>query len=92
MKVEEIFDKVAPMVEQLEADQDTALLMLGSDKERNCGAIRGNARTMITMLVEQMLKEKDIEMVIMKAAEVFLDVIDEEEAKGNAKGKQQKLS
>ena len=35
MKVEEIFDKVAPMVEQLEADQDTALLMLGSDKERN---------------------------------------------------------
>ena len=92
MKVEEIFDKVAPMVEQLEADQDTALLMLGSDKERNCGAIRGNTRTMITMLVEQMLKEKDIEMVIMKAAEVFLDVIEKEEAKGNAKGKQQKLS
>lgn len=47
---------------------------------------------MITMLVEQMLKEKDIEMVIMKAAEVFLDVIEKEEAKGNAKGKQQKLS
>lgn len=34
MKVEEIFDKVAPMVEQLELDQDTALLMLGTDKEK----------------------------------------------------------
>lgn len=90
MKVEEIFDKVAPMVEQLELDQDTALLMLGTDKERNCGAIKGNSRTMIAMLVEQMLKEKDIEMVIISAAEAFFNIIEEEA--NNAKDKQQKLS
>lgn len=89
MKVEEIFDKVAPMVEQLELDQDTALLMLGSDKEKNCGAIKGNGRTMIAMIVEQMLREKEIGVVIMKAAEAFINVIEEE---SNAKGKQQKLS
>lgn len=92
MRVEEIFDKVAPMVEQLEVNQDTAVLMLGSDKEKNCGAIKGNSRTMITMLVEQMLKEKDIEMVIMKAAEAFINIIEEEAKKDNAKGKRYKLS
>ena len=90
MKVEEIFDKVAPMVEQLELDQDTALLMLGTDKERNCGAIKGNSRTMIAMLVEQMLKAKDIEMVIISAAEAFFNIIEDEV--NNAKDKQQKLS
>ena len=89
-KVEEIFDKVAPMVEQLELDQDTALLMLGTDKEKNCGAIKGNGRTLIAMIVEQMLREKEIEFVIMKAAEAFIDVIGEEA--NNAKDKQQKLS
>ena len=91
MKVEELFDKIAPMVEQLQIDQDTALLMFGADKERSCGAIKGNSRTMIAMLVEQMLKEKDIEMVIMKAAEVFINFI-EAKARDNAKDKQQKLS
>lgn len=92
MKVEEIFDKVAPMVEQLELDQDTALLMFGTDKEKTCGAIRGNARTMIAMIVEQMLREKEIELVIMEAAEAFIDFIAAEAKKDNAKGKQQKLS
>ena len=92
MRVEEIFDKVVPMAEQLEIDQDTALLMLGTDKEKNCGAIRGNARTMIAMIVERMLREKEIEMVIMKAAEAFINIIAEEAKKDNAKGKQQKLS
>jgi hypothetical protein len=90
MKVEEIFDKVAPMVEQLELDQDTALLMLGTDERKNCGAIIGNGRTMIAMIVEQMLREKKIELVIMKAAEAFINVIEEEA--NNAKDKQQKLS
>lgn len=87
MKVEEIFDKVAPMVEQLELDQETALLMLGTDKEKNFRAINGSCIPMIAMIVEQMLREKQIEMVIMKAAEAFINIIE-----NNAKGKQQKLS
>lgn len=87
MKVEEIFDKVAPMVEQLELDQDTALLILGTDKEKNFRAIKGSCIPMIAMIVEQMLREKDLELVIMKAAEAFINIIEDKE-----KGKQQKLS
>ena len=89
MKVSELFEAIEPMVNQVEVAEETALFMLGSDKETNCGAIKGNIKTMTIMLVEQMLKEKDIEMIIMAAAEAFVDVL---VAEKDEKGQQQKLS
>lgn len=89
MKVNELFEAIEPMVNQIDATEETALLMLGSDTEHSCGCVKGNSKAIVAMLVEQMFKEKDIEMLIMAAAETFVDVL---VAEKDEKDKQQKLS
>ena len=89
MKVNELFEAIEPMVNQIDATEETALLMLGSDTEHSCGCVKGNRKAIVAMLVEQMFKEKDIEMLIMSAAQAFVDVL---VAEKDEKDKQQKLS
>ena len=89
MKVNELFEALEPMVNQVETAEETALLMLGCDTEHSCGCVKGRSKAIIAMLVEQMLKEKDIEQLIMTAAETFVDVL---LAERDEKDKQQKLS
>lgn len=89
MKVDKLFEAIEPMVNQIDATEETALLMMGCDSENTCGCIKGKGKAIVAMLVEQMFKEKDIEMLIMAAAETFVDVL---VAKKDEKDKQQKLS
>lgn len=89
MKVDKLFEAIEPMVNQIDATEETALLMMGCDRENTCGCIKGKGKAIVAMLVEQMFKEKDIEMLIMAAAETFVDVL---VAKKDEKDKQQKLS
>ena len=89
MKVDKLFEAIEPMVNQIDATEETALLMMGCDSKNTCGCIKGKGKAIVAMLVEQMFKEKDIEMLIMAAAETFVDVL---VAKKDEKDKQQKLS
>ena len=87
MKVEELFDKIAPMVEQLEQDKDTALFMMGTDSVKECGCVQGKFKAMVTMLVDQMVKQEDIARVIMASVEAFIAYME-----SNEKDSKQKLS
>ena len=53
MKLDEFFKTIEPMVEQV--DKGTALFMLGCDDEKECGAIKGKADVIVSMLVTQMI-------------------------------------
>ena len=76
MKVEELFKTIKPMVEKV--DKGPALFMLGCDDEKECSAIKGNEKAIITMLVTQMIRNESIERVIMVAAEAFIDFAEHE--------------
>lgn len=91
MRVEEFFEKIAPDVAQIDIDKESALFALGGSSTNECGAIRGETKSIVQMIVSQMLAQKDIAKVIMCAAEVFVECM-EEEANKDAKGQQQKLS
>ena len=89
MKIEEIYKAIEPMFEELELDDESAIMMLGSGKEKMCGLYRGRSKVMARMLAMQMLREKDIAEVVFHAVEVFIAANEE---KLNEKSKQQKLS
>lgn len=91
MKAKEFYEKVVPMVEQIESKDSTTLFMLMSDNETNSGVVKGKAKELISMLLEQMTRQDDIAMLVMAAAEGYMDYLAEEQKK-DAKGKQQKLS
>ena len=87
MKVEELFDKIAPMVEQLEQDKDTALFMIGTDSVKECGCVQGKFKVMVTMLVNLMVKQEYIARVLMASVEAFIAYME-----SNEKDSKQKLS
>ena len=87
MKVEDFFDHIAPMVEELAQDKETALFLLGGDAEKDCGAIKGRTKDLVLMLVMQMVRQEDVAHLIMSAASAFIEYHED-----NAKGQQQKLS
>lgn len=89
MKIEEFFDKIAPMVASIAMDADTSLLAIGADAEREYGAIKGNPKEIIVMIVQQMIQQKDIEQIIMCSAEAYMDYLRD---MANAEGQQQILS
>ena len=90
MKIGEFYDKIAPMVEQVEVEkEDAAMFMIGGGKGSEWGAIRGKGKNLLCLLVSQMETHKEIAALITTAAEIFIEM---EEDKTNEKGQQQKLS
>lgn len=89
MNIEEFFDKIAPMVESIDMDADTSLFAIGADAERECGAIKGKTKEIVAMIVSQMIRQKDIEKIIMCSAEAYMDYLKD---MANAEGQQQILS
>lgn len=72
-RIEDLFDKINPIVEEFELNKDEgALLMLGADFENECGIILGKVKNLISMIISRMEAEKEMEFVILKAAEYFL--------------------
>ena len=97
MKVEELFNNIESMINQIESGSETALFMLGTDADRECGVVRGKEKNIISMLVTQMVNHEDIERIIMVAADAFINYAehmkkDNKANKPNAQGQQQKLS
>lgn len=83
-KIGDLYDVINPIVEKCEIDPEKgAFLMLGADIENECCIVRGTVKSLVAMIVSKMEAEKDMEFVILKAAEIFLDrkqnAIDEEE-------------
>ncbi len=87
MKVEELFDKIEPLLKELEQDKDTALFMMGTDSVKECGCVQGKFKAMVTMLVDQMVKQEDIARVLMASVEAFIAYME-----SNEKDSKQKLS
>ena len=72
-RIEDLFDKINPIVEEFELNKDEgALLMLGADFENECGIIQGKVKSLVAMIISRMEAEKEMEFVILKAAEYFL--------------------
>lgn len=44
MKVEELFNNIEPMIEQIESGKETSLFMLGTDDVQECGVVRGKEK------------------------------------------------
>ena len=72
-RIEDLFDKINPIVEEFELNKDEGtLLMLGADFENECGIIQGKVKSLVAMIISRMEAEKEMEFVILKAAEYFL--------------------
>lgn len=88
MKIGEFYDKIAPMVEQVEVDkEDAAMFMIGGGEGSEWGAIRGKGKNLLCLLVSQMETHKEIASLVLTAADIFLSMQED-----NEKGQQQKLS
>ena len=82
-RIEDLFDKINPIVEKCEIDPEKgAFLMLGADLEHECGIVCGTVKSLVAMIISRMEAEKDMEFIILKAAELFLD---RKERKANKK-------
>ena len=81
MKVNEMFDSIESMVAQME--KGTTLFMIGSEDEKDSGIVRGKVRDIITMLVNQMIREEQIERIIMVAAQAFIDYAEHQKKPAN---------
>ena len=81
MKIKEFYENIQPMVDNL--DKGTSVFMLCSDNSRECGAIRGIEKDIITLLVDQMVKDERIERIIMVAAEAFIDYAEHQKKLAN---------
>lgn len=79
-KIGDFFDTIMPLVEASDFDREHgALLLLGADLNHECAVFRGKAKCLVAMICSAMEERKEIEQVILKAAEVFLSRKDEDD-------------
>lgn len=73
-KVGDLFDKITPMVEAMNFDEErAALLLLGADYDHECATFQGTVKSLVALLVAAMETREELSFVVLKAAEIFLE-------------------
>lgn len=79
-KVGDLFDKITPMVEAMNFDEErAALLLLGADYDHECATFQGTVKSLVALLVAAMENREELSFVVLKAAEIFLERKEEED-------------
>ena len=72
-KIGDFFGTIQPLVEASDFDKEhAALLLLGADYDHECAVYQGKLKCLVAMVCSAMEEKKELEEVILRAAEVFL--------------------
>lgn len=78
-KVGDLFDKITPMVEAMDFNEENAaILLLGADFDHECATYQGTVKLLVALLVAAMENREELSFVVLKAAEIFLERKQEE--------------
>lgn len=73
-KVRDLFDKITPMVEAMDFNEENAaILLLGADFDHECATCQGTVKSLVALLVAAMENREELSFVVLKAAEIFLE-------------------